>query len=105
MSSDGNSVGLAAAGGSLTEIGDVLYLDQPVGTGFSFGQTDSDVLTSMDDIASEFINFLSTFLNMYPEYKQPRKVILMGEDFAGKYIPRFAKEIDSFVAKGGALKL
>ena len=42
---------------------------------------------------------------MYPEYKQPRKVILMGEDFAGKYIPRFAKEIDSFIAKGGALKL
>ena len=29
----------------------------------------------------------------------------MGEDFAGKYIPRFAKEIDSFIAKGGALKL
>jgi len=63
----------------LTEIGDVLYLDQPVGTGFSYGADDKDLLNNMEDVTNEFVNFVDSFLTMYPEYASPRKVILMGE--------------------------
>jgi carboxypeptidase C (cathepsin A) len=105
LTTDGSSVSLAPSGSSLTEVGDVLYLDQPVGTGFSYGLSDTDVATSLDQVAHEFINFLSSFLGMYPEYASPRKVFLMGEDFAGKFLPRFAKEINQFTEKGGSFNL
>ena len=51
---------------------DVLYLDQPVGTGFSYGANDTDVLSSMEDISNEFVNFVDSLLLLYPEYKKPR---------------------------------
>jgi carboxypeptidase C (cathepsin A) len=44
------TVAPAEDGTTLTEIGDVLYLDQPVGTGFSYGANDTDILTNMLDI-------------------------------------------------------
>jgi len=91
------SVGLAGPGESLLEIGDVVYLDQPVGTGFSYGASDIDVLTSMDDVSNEFVNFVDSLVKMYPEYKAPRKIILMGESTAGKFIPRFTKALDGYI--------
>ena len=51
----------------------------------------------MDDITREFVNFVDSFLTMYPEYKSPRKVILMGETGAGKFIPNFVKGLDEYI--------
>lgn len=48
----------------------------------------------MDDIAAEFVNFVDSFVTMYPEYKKPRNIILMGESVAGKFIPKFTKALD-----------
>jgi carboxypeptidase D len=98
------TIGLAPKGGSLLEIGDVIYIDQPVGTGFSYGKNDSDVLTSMDDVVQEFANFMDSFLHMYPEYQQ-RKIILMGESVAGKYLPRFTKALKDYIQQGGPANL
>ena len=89
----------------MTEIGDVLYLDQPVGTGFSYGANDTDLLTSMADITREFVNFVDSFLNMYPEYKSPRKIILMGESTAGKFLPQFVKGLDAYIKAGNQLTI
>ena len=88
-------------GTTLTAMGDVLYLDQPVGTGFSFGSDDTDLLTSIEDVTNEFVNFVDSFLTMYPEYKSPRKVILMGESTAGKFIPHFVRGLDTYIKSGG----
>lgn len=96
---------VADDGTSLTEMGDALYLDQPIGTGFSYGKNDTDLLTSMEDIATEFVNFVDSFLSMYPEYKAPRKIILMGESSGAKFIPYFAKSLDRYVDQGGKLLL
>jgi carboxypeptidase C (cathepsin A) len=68
-----------------------------VGTGFSYGANDTDVLTSMDDISNEFVNFVDSFVQKYPEYQIPRKIILMGQGEAGKYIPRFTKALDNYI--------
>jgi carboxypeptidase C (cathepsin A) len=42
---------------------------------------------------------------MYPEYKAPRKIILMGESTAGKFIPRFTKALDGYIKQGGQISL
>jgi carboxypeptidase C (cathepsin A) len=51
---------------------DVMYIDLPVGTGFSYGSSQADVIGDLDSMSVEFVNFLDTFLKMYPEYKSPR---------------------------------
>jgi carboxypeptidase C (cathepsin A) len=86
-------------------MGDVLYLDQPIGTGFSFGANDTDLLTSMDQVTEEFVNFIDSFVTMYPEYKSPKKIILMGESAAAKFMGPFAKGLDQYVEKGGKIQL
>jgi hypothetical protein len=42
---------------------------------------------------------------MYPEYKSPRKVILMGETEAGKFIPNFVKGLHEYISLGNQLTL
>ena len=76
-----------ATEGSWNDYGDIFFLDQPVGTGFSHGT--SPLLTTMEDGAEEVKNFLLKFYEMYPEYVN-RKVILSGESYAGKYLPHIA---------------
>ena len=38
---------------------------------------------------------------MYPEYQAPRKILLMGESEAAKFLPRFTKSIDDYISTGG----
>lgn len=50
--------------GSWVDIANVIFLDQPVGVGFSYGDS---VLTKMQDGADEFVNFMLGFYEMYPD--------------------------------------
>jgi carboxypeptidase C (cathepsin A) len=84
-------------GTNLGEVADILYLDQPVGTGFSYGANDTDLLSSMSDISREFVNFIDSFMTIYPEYKAPRDIILMGESSAGKFLPVLTKGLDDYI--------
>jgi carboxypeptidase C (cathepsin A) len=72
--------------GSWNDVADMLYLDQPIGVGFSYG---SPLLTQMQDGADEFVNFMLGFYEVHPDYlKVP--FYITGESYAGKYIPIFA---------------
>ena len=75
--------------GSWADVSHMLYIDQPVGTGFSYGEP---LLTNMDDVSSEFKYFLLQFYDIYPVF-QGHQLILSGESYAGKYIPRFAYQL------------
>ena len=59
----------------------------------------------MDDVYREFVNFMDSFLSMYPEYKKPRKIILMGESSAGKFLPPLTKALDYYILQGGQLAI
>ena len=72
-----------------TDTYNVIFLDQPVGTGFSFGDT---CITDMKTGSDEFIKFLVLFYQKYPEFKT-RDLVLTGESYGGKYLPLFTYEI------------
>jgi carboxypeptidase C (cathepsin A) len=75
--------------GSWGDLVDIVFVDQPVGVGFSYGAHHIDrMLTGAD----EFVNLTVAFLDKYPEYKS-RDLILAGESFAGKYISLIANRI------------
>ncbi|KAF9652110.1 alpha/beta-hydrolase [Thelephora ganbajun] len=74
---------------SWTNLSSVLYIEQPVGTGFSQGTPN---INNEDDLAAQFVGFLQQFLVVFSELKG-KKTYLTGESYAGKYIPYIADYI------------
>ena len=64
----------------------MIYIDQPVGTGFSYGEP---LLTTMDEAADEFITMVTNIWEAFPQL-QGKPLYMTGESYAGKYIPRFS---------------
>lgn len=53
--------------GAWDEFANVLFVDNPVGTGFSYVDTDSYV-HELPDMANQMIVFLEKFFELFPEY-------------------------------------
>ncbi|KAK6802821.1 hypothetical protein RDI58_000604 [Solanum bulbocastanum] len=66
----------------------MLYVESPIGVGFSYSNTSSDY-TNWDDVATakENLQFILNWLEKFPEYKNS-EVFLAGESYAGHYIPQ-----------------
>ncbi|KAJ1926053.1 Cell death protease [Tieghemiomyces parasiticus] len=69
----------------------MLYVDQPLGTGYS-AAPDAQMDTSYADAATTFLTFLDGFYTHFPELR-PFDTYLAGESQAGVYIPYIAREI------------
>ncbi|XP_065872627.1 serine carboxypeptidase-like 45 [Euphorbia lathyris] len=69
----------------------MLYLETPVGVGFSYA-TDSSSYVAVDDEATarDNIVFLQHWFNKFPQYKD-RDLFITGESYAGHYIPQLAR--------------
>ncbi|KAJ5176265.1 Carboxypeptidase [Penicillium canariense] len=83
-----NSTALERNPYSWTQLGHVLYLDQPVGTGFSTASSPYPVRNN-DMVTADFVAWLNAFLAFFP-HLQSKQIHLMGESYAGIYIPYFA---------------
>ena len=68
----------------------IIYIDNPVGAGFSF----SNKLTeNEDDVARNLYNMLQQWFTLFPMY-QANEFFPFGESYAGKYVPAISKKID-----------
>lgn len=76
---------------SWTKLGHVLYIDQPVGTGLSIASNPTPA-TDNAQVTELFYNWLKRFYTTFPHLRQ-KKTYLMGESYAGIYIPYFAERI------------
>jgi len=70
---------------------DMLFLDNPVGTGFSFTRG-GGYATKREDYAATLYSATSQFYQMFPA-KRGAPLFLTGESYAGKYIPVLADKI------------
>ncbi|EGC34681.1 hypothetical protein DICPUDRAFT_153099 [Dictyostelium purpureum] len=68
----------------------VLYIDQPVGTGLSF--TYGDSVTNDLEINQNFYQFLQSFFTIFSDYSK-LPFYMSGESYAGHYIPHMADYI------------
>lgn len=55
--------------GSWDEFANMLFVDQPVGTGFSYVNTNS-YIHELDDMSAQFVIFLEKFFELFPEYEK-----------------------------------
>ncbi|KAJ1553084.1 Cell death protease, partial [Cladochytrium tenue] len=84
-------------------LANVLYVEQPVGTGFSYS---SAYETSETTLAKTFYTFLDGWFSVFTEAKA-YKLYITGESYAGYYIPYIASTLVSKakLSDGTAIKL
>ena len=74
---------------SWNEVANVLYLDLPLGIGYSTGNS---LYTNEEQISTDFYRFLQEFLDTFPQYKG-RDLYIAGQAYAGHYIPEITLKI------------
>jgi carboxypeptidase D len=72
---------------SWVNLTNVLWVEQPVGTGFSYGNVTA---TNEEDIAEDFANFFLNFQTIFGISKF--KIYVTGESYAGRYVPYISAE-------------
>ncbi|GMM50476.1 serine-type carboxypeptidase [Starmerella bacillaris] len=94
-----------APDGSWAEQANLLFLDQPFGTGYS--DPDGDVYSSsLEEAADAVVAFLNSYADIFPEVAAT-DIYLAGESFAGQYIPYIYQSLTrhpEVVQKIGAIK-
>lgn len=80
---------------SWSSFANMLFLDQPFGTGFSDPadtENSGEYLDSLEDTAKVVVQFLKEYAKVFPEIRNT-KIYLAGESFAGQYIPHVWQEL------------
>ncbi|KAK1263251.1 Serine carboxypeptidase II-3 [Acorus gramineus] len=76
-----------------TNAANVIFLESPIGVGFSYSNTSSDYKLNGDErTAGDSYTFLIHWLERFPHYKT-REFFLAGESYAGHYVPQLAEKI------------
>ncbi|KAF6166945.1 hypothetical protein GIB67_037458 [Kingdonia uniflora] len=70
----------------------LLYVDQPTGTGFSFSSDNRDLRHNEDGVSNDLYDFLQAFFTEHPQYAK-NDFYITGESYAGHYIPAFAARV------------
>lgn len=63
----------------------MLYIDNPVGTGFSFTQRDEGYTRNETDVGRDLFEALQQFFTLFPEYVG-NAFYATGESYAGAYL-------------------
>lgn len=67
----------------------VIYIDSPVGTGFSYTDSEKGYSKNTDDVSRNLHEALEQFFKLWPNLKK-NDLYLTGESYGGKYLPNLA---------------
>ncbi|XP_038713462.1 serine carboxypeptidase-like 47 [Tripterygium wilfordii] len=77
---------------SWNKVSNIIFVDQPIGTGFSYSIDDTDIRRNLVDVTKDLYNFLQAFFNEHPKLVQ-NDFFITGQSFAGHYAPVLASHI------------
>ncbi|KAJ9549085.1 hypothetical protein OSB04_021628 [Centaurea solstitialis] len=72
--------------GSWNRIFGLLFLDNPIGTGFSIASTPEEIPTDQEGVARHLFIAIRRFIDLDPLFKS-RPIYITGESYGGKYVP------------------
>lgn len=70
----------------------MIYIDNPVGTGFSFTDSDDGYAKNEVDVGQNLLSALQQFFSLFPDL-QKNEFYLSGESYGGKYVPAIGHAI------------
>ncbi|KAK1409627.1 hypothetical protein QVD17_36155 [Tagetes erecta] len=70
----------------------LLFVDQPTGTGFSYSSDKRDIRHNEQGVSDDLYDFLQAFFKEHPEFVK-NEFYITGESYAGHYIPAFAARV------------
>ncbi|XP_028776242.1 serine carboxypeptidase-like [Neltuma alba] len=74
------------------KVSNILFVDQPIGTGFSHASDENDIRHDEEGISNDLLDFLQAFFMEHPQFVQ-NDFYVTGESYAGHYIPAVASRI------------
>merc|ERR1712223_478530 len=77
--------------GAWTKKANMIYIDNPVGAGFSHAK-DEALPHSQEEVARDLYEALKQWFTMFPEYR-PNDFYVFGESYGGKWVPTISNKI------------
>ncbi|XP_042485175.1 serine carboxypeptidase II-2 [Macadamia integrifolia] len=78
---------------SWNQVANIIFLDSPVGVGFSYSDNSNDILINGDKrTAEDSLVFLLKWFDQFPQYIG-REFYITGESYGGHYVPQLAQAI------------
>ncbi|KAH7537131.1 serine carboxypeptidase-like [Ziziphus jujuba] len=74
------------------KVSNLLYVDQPTGTGFSYSTDRRDIRHNEEGVSNDLYDFLQAFFAEHPQLAK-NDFYITGESYAGHYIPAFAARV------------
>ncbi|XP_054801624.1 serine carboxypeptidase-like [Prosopis cineraria] len=74
------------------QVSNLLYVDQPIGTGFSYSTDKRDIRHNEEGVSNDLYDFLQAFFAKHPQF-QDNEFYITGESYAGHYIPALAARV------------
>ncbi|KAF9594245.1 hypothetical protein IFM89_028902 [Coptis chinensis] len=71
----------------------LIYVDQPIGTGFSYSSDKRDFRHNEEGVSNDLYDFLQAFFAEHPQFAE-NDFYITGESYAGHYIPAFASRVN-----------
>ncbi|XP_057953225.1 serine carboxypeptidase-like 50 [Malania oleifera] len=72
--------------GSWNRIFGLVFLDSPIGTGFSIASSTGEIPKDQNSVAKHLFAAITRFVALDPSFKS-RPIYITGESYAGKYVP------------------
>ncbi|EOY13055.1 Serine carboxypeptidase 44 [Theobroma cacao] len=76
----------------LTGVSNLLFIDSPVGAGWSYSNTSNDYEVGDDSTNKDLLTFILQWFEKYPNFNS-RDLYLGGSSYAGHFIPNFANAL------------
>ncbi|KAH9498900.1 Retinoid-inducible serine carboxypeptidase [Bulinus truncatus] len=80
----------------------LLFIDSPVGTGYSYAEDDSAFTTNVSEISSDLLTLMKNFMKAYPDF-QSIPFYIFSESYGGKMTADFSAVLYNEIQKGGIL--
>ncbi|PIN05990.1 Serine carboxypeptidases (lysosomal cathepsin A) [Handroanthus impetiginosus] len=74
------------------KVSNILYVDQPIGTGFSYSSDRRDIRHDEKGVSDDLYDFLQAFFKEHPHLAK-NDFYITGESYAGHYIPALAARV------------
>ncbi|XVE52080.1 hypothetical protein DITRI_Ditri02bG0092300 [Diplodiscus trichospermus] len=89
---------------SWNKVSNLLFIDSPIGAGWSYSNTSSDYSNGDDSTNKNLMTFILKWYEKYPDFKS-RDVYLAGSSFAGHFVPNFANSLLDYNKQSNGLKI